>query len=72
MTPQCERVLKHLKNKGTIQPLEALTDLGIYRLSDTIYKLRNLGYDISTKQTTGFNKFKEKVRFATYELKDAK
>ena len=69
MTPQCERVLKHLTVNKKITPLEALTDLGIYRLSDTIYKLRNLDYDIKTKQTNSFNRFNEKVRFATYELK---
>lgn len=69
MTPQCERVLKRLQQNGKINPLEALTDLGVYRLSDTIYKLRGLGYEIITKQTSSFNRFKEKVRFATYVLK---
>lgn len=72
MTPQCERVLKRLQENGKINPLEALQYEGVYRLSDTIYKLRNLGYEIVTQQTSSFNRFKEKVRFATYILKDKK
>jgi len=66
MTPQSKRLLEHLKAKGKIAPLEALNDLGIYRLADTVYKLRALGYDIKTKQTKSFNRFKERVQFATY------
>lgn len=68
MTPQMQRLLTHLKSKA-ITPIEAWQTLGIYRLSDTVYKLRKLGYDIKTIQTKSFNRFEEVVRFATYELK---
>ena len=71
MTPQQTRVLKHLQVKGTIQPLEAWTDLGIYRLSDVIYKLREF-YNIETKPTSTLNRYKEKVSYATYIFKGAK
>ena len=66
MTSQCKRLLAYLEANGKIEPLEALADLAIYRLSDTIYKLRNLGYDIKTLRTNSMNRFKEKVQFATY------
>jgi len=66
MTNQCKRLLKHLEANGSITPLEALAELSIYRLSDTVFKLRNLGYDIKTVQTKSYNKYKELVQFATY------
>jgi len=72
MTPQCSRLLSHLEQEGKITPLEALEKLGIYRLSDTVFKLRNLGYKIKTKQTVSKNKFDEKVQFATYILEESK
>ena len=71
LTPQQERVLNHLKKNKTIQPLEAWVELGIYRLSDVIFKLRTVhDINIETKPTTTLNRFKEKVSFATYVLKD--
>ncbi len=63
MTPQSKRLLDHLEANGQINPLVALNQLGIYRLADTVYKIKNLGYDIITKQTTSLNRFKEKVCF---------
>ena len=71
MTPQQERVLSHLKKHGKIQPLEAWTDLGIYRLSDVIFKLRET-YKIDTVKTTALNKYQETVKFATYVYKGVK
>ena len=47
MTQQ-QRLLKFLEVHRSITPLFALRELGIYRLSDTVYKLRNQGYDIRT------------------------
>ena len=66
LTNQCKRLLKHLESNGSITPLEALAELSIYRLADTVFKLRNLGYDIKTVQTKSYNKYKERVQFATY------
>lgn len=65
MTPQQQRVLTHLQNNGTIQPLEAWTDLGVYRLSDVIFKLRE-HYNIETKMTKSLNRYKEEIKYATY------
>ena len=65
---QKTRVLKHLQQTGEINPLIAWIDLGVYRLSDVIYKLRADGYEIKTVKTTSYNKFNEKVKFATYVL----
>lgn len=73
MTPQQKRVLKHLEKHGSIEPLVALSQLGIYRLSDVIFKLRTEhNIEIETKMTNGLNRFQERVKFATYVLKGIK
>lgn len=45
---QVEKVLRYLKRNKTITPREALMDLGVYRLSAAIFKLRDVGWNIST------------------------
>lgn len=65
---QLDRVLSHLKTKGTIQPLEAWRDLGIYRLSAVIYDLRQEGHKINTKRVEVVNRFGEPALIAEYEL----
>ena len=65
---QMDRVLSHLKTKGTIQPLEAWRDLGIYRLSAVIYDLRQEGHKIDTKRIEVVNRFGEPLLIAEYSL----
>jgi hypothetical protein len=65
---QMERVLSHLKTKGTIQPLEAWRDLGIYRLSAVIFDLRQEGHKIDTKRIEMVNRFGEPALIAEYSL----
>ena len=65
---QTERLLAHLKRKGTILPLEAWRDLGIYRLSAVIYDLRQEGHKISTKRLAITNRFGETAQIAQYIL----
>jgi hypothetical protein len=45
---QLNKVRAYLKRHRTITPREALMDLGVYRLSDVIFKLRNAGMNIVT------------------------
>ena len=45
---QANRLLDYLKTNGTINPLESWQQLGIYRLSDTVFRLRKEGYLIRT------------------------
>lgn len=49
MTPQAQRVLKHLKKHKTITPLEAIGVYGIYRLGARVYELRQAGIKVLTK-----------------------
>lgn len=71
MTPQQKRVLEYLKQNGSINPLSSLMELSVYRLSDVIYKLREL-HNIDTKMTKSKNRFNEPVGYATYIYKGEK
>ena len=65
---QCERVLKHLEQHGTITPMEAIKELGIMRLGARIWDLKHEGHDIRRKLVTGKNRHGETVRYAEYRL----
>lgn len=66
---QIERVIKHLKEYGSITPLEAIREYGITRLGARIWDLRDFGYDIETQTETSKNRFGEKISYAKYVLK---
>lgn len=48
MTPQAFEVLTYLKQHGTIEPKEAWTKLGVYRLAARIKDIRDAGHVIET------------------------
>ena len=52
---QCTELLHFLKLKGTITPMEALDQLGIYRLAARISDLRK-EYNINTIMVSDVNK----------------
>lgn len=68
---QKQRVLEWLKRHKGITPLEAWVELGIYRLSDVIWKLRKY-YIIDTEEKVIINKFGEECRVAFYVLRSKK
>lgn len=47
-TPQALEVLTYLKQHQTIEPKEAWTKLGVYRLAARIKELRDEHHDIET------------------------
>lgn len=68
MQKQTDRLMAYLDKNKTITPMQGWNDLGIYRLSDTVYKLRKSGVAISTKVATVKNRFNESCRVAKYVL----
>lgn len=68
MYPQCKRLLAHLEEHRSINPLEAWTKLGIYRLGARVFDLRREGYAISSGRQKVANRFGEECRVATYKL----
>lgn len=47
-TPQAYEVLDYLKQHGKIDPMTALSKLGVYRLAARILELRQNNFDIET------------------------
>ena len=67
---QNEKILRHLETYGTITPFEALQEYGIMRLASRITDLKKAGYVIITNMVSSYNRFGEKVRYASYSLED--
>lgn len=67
---QTERVLQYIKDFGSINPLQALNDLGIMRLASRICDLRSEGYVITKEMKKSKNRYGETVYFAEYKLKE--
>ena len=65
---QKDRLIEYLAENESINPLTAWIELGIYRLSDTIFRLRNEGFNIVTEKLTVKNKFGEDCTVANYKL----
>lgn len=64
---QPERVLKHLQRRP-LNPIYAINNLGVYRLSSVIQTLRQRGHDIVTEQTSVKNGYGEVSNVARYVL----
>ena len=68
METQCVRVLKYMDDFGSINPQQAITDLGVYRLASRISDLKKSGHKINRRMVTSRNRYGEAVRFAEYSL----
>lgn len=67
---QCDRILRHLRDYGSISPQEAISEYGIYRLASRITDLKNRGYKFNVETKKGKNRYGEPTRFAVYRLAD--
>ena len=67
-TTQCDRILRHLKDFGSITSLEAISEYGILRLASRINDIKRKGYPIVSETMTGKNRYGETTTFAVYRL----
>jgi hypothetical protein len=65
---QEDRLLNYLNKNKYINPLESWTELGIYRLSAVIYRLRQEGHNIKTREVKVQNKWGDVCAVAKYEF----
>jgi hypothetical protein len=49
MSTQCEEILTYLEHHGSITPLEALQELGCFRLAARIHDIEQKGYTVPRK-----------------------
>lgn len=66
---QENRVLKHLKDFGSITSWEAIMEYGVTRLSAVIFNLRK-EYNIKGTTVTAKNRYGEPVHYTRYTLEE--
>jgi len=67
---QCERLLSRMES-GPVNPMAALTELGIFRLAARVNDLRNDGHAIKKETVKVSNRFGESCHVAQYSLEAA-
>ena len=65
---QCEQIINHIQEHGSITPLEAMDNYGIMRLASRICDLQKQGYKIKRETVEDHNRFGEVVRYTRYFL----
>ena len=65
---QCQKIIRHLKDFGSISSLEAMNEYGIMRLASRITDLKRQGYCFSVTMVKGKNRYEEPTHYAVYTL----
>ena len=65
---QCERVLRHMEDFGSISSLEAMSEYGIMRLASRIADLKGQGYAIVSERGSSKNRYGEQTSYSIYRL----
>lgn len=65
---QAERVLKYMRDFGSITQLEAIRDISCTRLVARIFDLKRDGYAIKKEMETSKNRYGEDTSYARYRL----
>ena len=60
------KILKYMKDYGSITPVEAFRDLGVMRLGARIYELEQEGVRIVHERENSTNRMGEKVSYSRY------
>lgn len=66
---QRERVIKYIKDFGSITRAEAFNELGIVELAARICELERMGYKFEKKTVYRENRYGEMIHFTKYTLK---
>jgi hypothetical protein len=65
---QCDRILRHLEDYGSIDPMIAIMEYGCMRLAARIADLKRQGHAITTERMKGRNRYEEPTCYAVYRL----
>lgn len=65
---QKAKILRYLKEHGSITPVDALREFGCMRLAPRISDLKEDGYKIQAVSESATNRYGDKVRYARYYL----
>ena len=70
MMTQCERILRHMKDHGSITQAQAMAEYGCMRLAARIADLKRQGHAITVTTGHGKNRYGENTAFAIYRLQE--
>lgn len=65
---QNDMIRNHLKQFGSITPIEALQEYGIMRLASRISDLKKDGFQIASETVKAKNRFGKNVTFSKYRI----
>ena len=65
---QNERILRHLREYGSITSLEAMQEYGIMRLASRVNDLKKEGHRFRVQTETAKNRYDELTSYARYYL----
>ncbi len=65
---QCDRILRHLEDYGSIDPMIAIMEYGCMRLAARIADLKGMGYPIIAERMKGRNRYDEPTSYCVYRL----
>lgn len=65
---QRERIIRYIKDYGSITAYEAVIELGILQLSSRLGELEKMGYEFERKRMTRTNRYGEKISFMKYSF----
>lgn len=68
---QSERIVRHLRDYGSITSLEAMKEYGILRLASRVSDLKKAGFPIHVEMVKGYNRYGEATAFARYSLDES-
>lgn len=68
---QKQRIVRYLKDVGSITAYEAVKELGVLQLSARLCELIEDGYDFDKKTESSLNRYGERVYYTRYSLKGA-
>ena len=67
---QCDRILRHMMDYGSIDPMVAIKEYGCMRLASRISDLRGRGVEIIAERTKGKNRYGEDTSYCVYRLRN--
>ena len=67
---QCELIVEYMKLFGSINPFEALSDIGCMRLASRISDLRKQGYRIISERVNYKTRLGEAKHFNEYRFEE--
>lgn len=66
----CEQIVEYMERFGSINPLQALQDIGCFRLASRISDLKKQGYPIISERVNYKTRLGEAKHFNEYRLKE--